>query len=332
MQPLPVQPAPCSGIRLTCLPAELLGHILFSLSSLSDVLSLAATCQRARVICDDNATSICRNIVIYYRQARQLLADQGGPKLEDRLLTHHVAMMLRNWRVIERSITQFEWQVVRHITCTAHVLKRLYGLDRHPLSLTPSERRRFVRSYYTVWSLMIISPNLWPSRLAPVSSIREFYYLTELCLLPQSIGRDESLPLVNYSGTDSDTHNDSVLHFVPSEQRQKLREEVLKRIEPLREYVPDWIREWEPVDLSEYGPTDGYGPFVLLCDHFQSYLKQLYGYWPAIPPVNEDNIWSDSEDEDDTGSDSNDQDYICSDSGDEVYFWSDREDEIIVLP
>ena len=112
----------------------------------------------------------------------------------------------------------------------------LYGIHRHPQRLTPSERRRFIRSYYTVWSLMIISPDLWPARLAAIPSLRELYYLTELCLLPQSIGGDEC------SDTDSDTDYtdsktvwdaESIFYFDPSERREKLRREVGRSL-PIR--------------------------------------------------------------------------------------------------
>jgi hypothetical protein len=54
--------------------------------------------------------------------------------------------------------------------------------------LSRPEKRRFIRSYYSLWSLLQLTPDLWETRLSQFS-FRNLYYIQELCrLLPQSIG------------------------------------------------------------------------------------------------------------------------------------------------
>lgn len=97
---------------LATLPPELLIHIFIHLSDLSDVLSLAATSCRLRLICSKNATSTYNHV-----GPRIFPFRQGGADLEDGLSLHDIAAMLRNWRIIEVAIPQFERQIVRWVRC-----------------------------------------------------------------------------------------------------------------------------------------------------------------------------------------------------------------------
>ena len=63
-----------------------------------------------------------------------------------------------------------------------------YG-GRHPKHLTPPERRRFIRTYYQLWALILLPEHQWPVAIAS-HTIKQVYLLREMCFVPLAIGSD----------------------------------------------------------------------------------------------------------------------------------------------
>ena len=108
---------------LLLIPVELLTKTFSLLPSLSDVLALAATCRRLRHIWTMNVTTIYSHVasrsIPCEREARRFLADQGRPATNYPTLSAlDVICMLRNSRVVEKAMLQFERDLVRHVKST----------------------------------------------------------------------------------------------------------------------------------------------------------------------------------------------------------------------
>ncbi|KAF2673808.1 hypothetical protein BT63DRAFT_437417 [Microthyrium microscopicum] len=184
--------------RLSCLPAEILIGIFTQLPSISDVISLAGTSRRLRHLYSDNAKPIYAAVgprsFVFEQRARQLVVDGGGPGLNEGISLFYLASMGRNWQIIKRAMDEFEVQMKENIKSWKFGPIGPVGHTPRPTPhLTRREKRRFVRSYYTLWSLMRIVPESWDARLK-LLSFRDLYYVHELCRLPQSIGREEYRP------------------------------------------------------------------------------------------------------------------------------------------
>ena len=123
MQPLSVQAAGNSDGPLLSIPTELITKTFCLLPSFTDILALAATCQRLRRIWTTNVTSIYSQVgprsIPCERYARSFLADQGGPAIDfPTLSAGDVVCMVRNLCVIEKATLQFEKEIVRRVKST----------------------------------------------------------------------------------------------------------------------------------------------------------------------------------------------------------------------
>ena len=102
---------------LSSLPSELLIKVYCFLPSIKDVLALAASKYALRQIWMTNVNAIYNSVprpVECEREARRFLADQNGQAVsEDDIFTaEDVACLLRNARVVEEAIVQFEQEIV----------------------------------------------------------------------------------------------------------------------------------------------------------------------------------------------------------------------------
>ena len=101
----------------TLVSPELITNVICQLPSLFDALVFSATCRRHRQIYCENVTHIYTHIapktITCRRDARNLLADQGGAAPDSRVLSmHDVSQLLRNSRRVEKAIDQFNRDIV----------------------------------------------------------------------------------------------------------------------------------------------------------------------------------------------------------------------------
>jgi F-box-like len=100
-----------SRIILLHLPVEILVEIFSYLPSLSDVICHAAACRHLRLVYAENAkifNEVAPRTFAYYQRARQLLADGGGPALGEMVSLFYLATMLRNWKIVQTAMAEFE--------------------------------------------------------------------------------------------------------------------------------------------------------------------------------------------------------------------------------
>lgn len=142
--------------HLSLMPAEIIRAIFCKLSSLSDVLTLSATCQRHRTVWTENIASIYNEVgprsIICERHARRLLADLDGSPPEYPILSaKDVLCILRNSHLVENAILEFEKEVFNKNT-------EMFGVHRpdarDPPRITHNERPRFTRSFYQLWGII----------------------------------------------------------------------------------------------------------------------------------------------------------------------------------
>ncbi|MCJ1403189.1 hypothetical protein MMC11_006412, partial [Xylographa trunciseda] len=110
-----------------------------------------------------------------------------------------VARMVRNASIIEKAIVEFEQDIVSRIRMDGLSPQEFYGpgARKHPPTLTPTERPRFICSYYALWSLMTVDRSTWEPRLQAMTS-QELYYVQEMTKLTQRIGREEIPPSLRF--------------------------------------------------------------------------------------------------------------------------------------
>ena len=107
--------------------AEIITEIFCQLPSFADVFALETTCTRFRYVWTTNVTPIYGRVaqrsIPCERHAHSFLADQGGPPLDGVLSAGDVVRMVRNTRVVENAILQFEREIVCRVKGTSWVLE-----------------------------------------------------------------------------------------------------------------------------------------------------------------------------------------------------------------
>ena len=168
------------------------------------------------------------------------------------------------------------------------------GAQNHPPTLTRTERTRFIRSYYSVWSLMGIDCSEWGSRLEVMTS-QELYHLDEMTGLRDSIGMEEIVPPPNLPLPPDSFHSidDSL-----GQKRSDLAQRIWEQIQRI-----SWrIFKDDALCISVYAKHEGVYPFVALWDHWQPSLKDVVCHESrsAIKPslaVRKQYLWNDEFDE-----------------------------------
>ena len=79
------------------------------------MISLVGASRRLRLIYIENSKPIYDKLAprtfSFHERARQLLADGGGPDLEERLSPFYLATMFRNWKIVKAAMAEFELQM-----------------------------------------------------------------------------------------------------------------------------------------------------------------------------------------------------------------------------
>lgn len=165
------------------------------------------------------------------------------------------------------------------------------GAEEHPSTLTRTERKRFVRTYYSLWGLLRIDPSAWDSRLQAMTS-RELYYLHEMTKLTQSIGREETVPQPMYPNAPPGSVN-SINHG-RSEKRDALERRVWQQVQhnSLRFFDRDALH------AAVFAKHEGALEFVAIWDHWQPSLKEMVLHESRStinlsPAVKKEYFWND---------------------------------------
>ncbi|KAG8534352.1 uncharacterized protein KY384_001196 [Bacidia gigantensis] len=260
---------------LISLPSEITIQVICRLPRLADVLALSATCKHLRDIWSSNVTQIydclASKSIPCLQHARSFYADQEGLAVDDAMSTTGVARMMRNARIVEKAIVQFEREIVSRVKTdgiSADELEQCYGVGArgHPPTMTPTERGRFVQSYYTLWGLMIFDTSRWTPRLEVMTS-QELYYLHEMTKLTQNIGGGESVPAPLFPDQPPDS-----VHAIDSGrsgEREILEYAVWHQID----HISQRIFGEKAIHADIYAKHEGFMGFVVIWDHWQISLK-----------------------------------------------------------
>lgn len=102
---------------LSSMPPEVITKIFCQLPSFTDVFAFSAVCCHSRHTWFNNVNQIYNQIgsIPCERAARRFLADQDGLGLEFPMSAKDVVRMVRNTRVIENAIRQFEREIVGRV-------------------------------------------------------------------------------------------------------------------------------------------------------------------------------------------------------------------------
>ncbi|GFN21568.1 hypothetical protein AtubIFM56815_004141 [Aspergillus tubingensis] len=262
------------------IPTEVLTRIYGELPLL-DALRLAATCRRLRQVLIDNTPTIYKRLrrrIPCERYARVLLADQGGsPPQYSSVNIGDLLRLRQNSRFVEKAIEVFDRDITPNIRIPlTSIDNKFYGGKPRPLHLTPTERHRFTRSYYQVWSLLLLDQSSRQQRYRTML-LKHLYMIYEMVDLDQPIG-DES----EYSPAD--------------EKRCALSEEVSEYLR----FLYHGIHGVDYIDFSGQSVSMRTQGHAAIWDHCQPDLKKIVCYqWrdPEKKPVGEEDVWAHTTDE-----------------------------------
>jgi len=110
---------------------------------------------------------------------------------------------------------------------------------------------------------MRAEPSDWERLLEPITSLRQLYYLFELCGLPDRFREGDGAAPGSIARMNGGA---------PERQaRGALRSAVWARLERVYRSVHDGY----PEDVRSYALEDGFQEFVVIWDHWQDSLKQI---------------------------------------------------------
>lgn len=285
---------------LTTFPKELLTGIYYFLPSFSEVLALSSTCHWLRDCWLTDVTLIYHHIaprtIPCERHARNFLVDPHGTyKNPSMISADDVLRLIRNSRIVEKAISQFETQIVSRVKRDAPETEEYYGAGvHHPPYLTRTERPRFIRSYYELWGLMRLRTAAeWQAKLEPMT-LKQLFHLYEMSMLPDTIGRGRGEGVVPFPSRPETRLDTIFIDHESVERRVALERQILKHLEDVyrRTHGKNLIRIWV------HAPQEGYGDFIAMWDHFQPSLKEVVcGRRSKEPPYRfflDLNLWEDS--------------------------------------
>ncbi|KAI4181336.1 MAG: hypothetical protein LQ346_006809 [Caloplaca aetnensis] len=203
-----------------------------------------------------------------------------------------VLRLLRNSRIVEQAISEFETDIVSTIRFGSERADDYYGAGAvgHPPYFTRTERPRFIRSYYQLWGLTIMAtPAEWQPRLESMT-LKQLSRLYGMSMFPEGTvsirldgvrkGRQrDAMPLPPHleAGLDMDL----ILNDEPFDWRVALKGEV-------RKHLADAYQRTHGQDLGlMWAGTQqgGSGDFTGMWDHRQPFLKKIFrGRYSKGPP------------------------------------------------
>ncbi|KAI9672309.1 MAG: hypothetical protein M1831_002125 [Alyxoria varia] len=278
------------------LPPELTIQVFSNLDSFHDVLALAAVNKRLHATWTENVPQIYRALaprcVPCEKYARQTLADQ---EQSSGLVTtpEDVKTLMDNAQAVERGMVRLEEEVIPTIDVRGFDTQKYYGADSHchPSELTAGERRRFRRTYYLLWSLMLVSPEQRNSRIEQLPL--KHLYLVYAFIHPEHYAAPIGLDHTAWRGIDANRFQDIIV---------ELRDMVTHRADQIHE-MQGHRTAMESGFARMFFES---AKFRALWDHWQDILRaRCESRWFAEDPDSIDGqgeigalAWVDSEDED----------------------------------
>ncbi|KAL8718020.1 MAG: hypothetical protein Q9225_004806 [Loekoesia sp. 1 TL-2023] len=206
-----------------------------------------------------------------------------------------IVCILKNARIVDKALAQFESQIVSRVKTLGHRAEDYYGdgVVRHPPHLTRTERPRFISSYYQLWALLKINNvAVWEARLASMT-LKQLFHLYEMSKLPQSFGQgEEVVPPPRHPDAEAGTI--FAINYGTSKERVVLIRLVLKHLEEA--YRRTHGKDLQPI--WAYAGEEGSEDFIAMWDHWQPSLKEVIcGRRANEPPyrkVLDLELWEDS--------------------------------------
>jgi hypothetical protein len=135
---------------------------------------------------------------------------------------------------------------------------------RHPEYLTLTERRRFFRTYYQLWSLLQLQDQDWALAVKKFSA-KGLYLMREMAWVPLPIGEDQPSPKVE--------RFPDIVWYGGEGRRGKLgrllEECIQKHVKDTGNGSP---YPWMGIQIDMSGDK-GIGGFLLFWDHFSRILE-----------------------------------------------------------
>ncbi|PWY66363.1 hypothetical protein BO94DRAFT_504324 [Aspergillus sclerotioniger CBS 115572] len=262
------------------IPTEILIRIYGDLP-VPDVLHLSATCHRLRQVLDEHTPTIYKRLrrqIKCERHARAVLADQGILPLNSPSVTiRHLLQLQRNFRVVEKAIVVFD----REVTANIHISNpsfnnKFYGGKPRPLHLTPTERHRFIRSYYQVWSLLLLDRPSREHRLR-TTLLKDLYLIYEMCDFWEPFDDEMDFPSLD-----------------------EKRSELIDQVFDYSRYLYYHIHEQDYMGISGADVELQTRGHAAIWDHCQPDFKRIVCWeWcdPDKKPVREEEVWENTTDE-----------------------------------
>lgn len=182
-----------------------------------------------------------------------------------------------------------------HILGPAFDTEKIYGRRKgHPPTMTRTERLRFIRTYYQLWSLLSLCSQQQRQRMDQITSLKQLYLLREMCMLPHCLGDEAANTNIPFQPAAL-----AALATYPR-KREDLRRALTKRLDNVFRAG----RDGKAAEKVEgYAIEDGYLSFVVIWDHWQENLKVLIcGLKPAplghrASELEREELWSYETDE-----------------------------------
>ncbi|KAL8703550.1 MAG: hypothetical protein Q9201_003280 [Fulgogasparrea decipioides] len=209
--------------------------------------------------------------------------------------------MVRNARIVEQAVLQFEIDNVSRVRLGGASASKFYGEGavRHPPHLTRTERHRFIRTYYLLWSLMKLNdPVKWHARLESLS-LKKLYDLHELCELPENEDKSRCFgTLALHDPMDEVPRSYFLDNKTRSAERLALTRMTWDHIEERYRQ----IYSQEAPAVITYAMDEGWYVYVVMWDHWRDALREIVcninkPQWVSVKDFHWEH-WEESSDED----------------------------------
>ncbi|KAI9666877.1 MAG: hypothetical protein M1831_001382 [Alyxoria varia] len=195
--------AQTSRCLLLELPTELVINVFSNVHSFADAFNLSYVNKFLHSVWTEHDDQIFETLVprcIPCKEyALQTLVDSTGQQLQDPLSSEQKTGLLKNLKVVEEARFEFEISISLGYTNSYEadanrdlleieegdgesglsIYNPLNGTDTPKTKLTMGQRRRFIRTYYIMWSFLCLSESEWSARLQQMS-LKQLYMLSML--------------------------------------------------------------------------------------------------------------------------------------------------------
>jgi hypothetical protein len=171
--------------------------------------------------------------------------------------------------------------------------------------MTRTERRRFIRTYYQLWALILLPEHQWPEAITPLT-IKQVYLLREMCFIPLAIGPDPPSPLTENTSTwyrsDGKPLKLPLFDTYSSEGRRGQLGSLLQdRLTEHSKRMSTLGNKWEVDDypwlIHEESHLEGFAGFHLIWDHGKDSVKHYCLARPSLKQLKQQGYAEPTEEE-----------------------------------